>query len=80
MRLKKKVKTPEPDALFLTSDQVAQMILVSVRTLWRMVKKDQFPQPVRYNRKLVRWRVEDVRTYIDSLTTVKPSTLPMTQE
>lgn len=51
----------------LTSQQVADRLSVSVRTLWRLVAAQKFPQPVRYNRKLVRWKSADVARYIESL-------------
>jgi excisionase family DNA binding protein len=51
----------------LTSQQVAERLSVSVRTLWRLVAAGKFPQPVRYNRKLVRWKTMDVVRYIESL-------------
>ena len=51
----------------LTSQQVADRLAVSVRTLWRLVKRGEFPQPIRYNRKLVRWKSGDVERYIDKL-------------
>ncbi len=51
----------------MTSQQVAGRLAVSVRTLWRLVAKGRFPQPIRYNRKLVRWKSTDVDRYIDTL-------------
>ena len=51
----------------LTSQQVAQRLAVSVRTLWRLVASGKFPQPVRYNRKLVRWKTTEVAHYIETL-------------
>lgn len=51
----------------LTSQQVAQRLSVSVRTLWRLVAAGKFPQPIRYNRKLVRWKTVDVSRYIETL-------------
>lgn len=51
----------------LTSQQVADRLSVSVRTLWRLVAAGKFPQPVRYNRKLVRWKTSDVTRYIELL-------------
>ncbi len=51
----------------LTSQQVADKLSVSVRTVWRLVASGKFPQPVRYNRKLVRWKTVDVARYIESL-------------
>jgi predicted DNA-binding transcriptional regulator AlpA len=51
----------------LTSAQVADKRNVSVRTLWRLVAAGKFPQPIRYNRKLVRWRSADVDADIERL-------------
>ena len=51
----------------LTSQQVADRLAVSVRTLWRLVARGSFPQPIRYNRKLVRWKKVDVERYIAAL-------------
>jgi predicted DNA-binding transcriptional regulator AlpA len=54
-------------AELMTSQQVANRQAVSVRTLWRLVAAGKFPQPVRYNRKLVRWKAVDVARYIEAL-------------
>jgi len=51
----------------MTSQQVADRLAVSVRTLWRLVQRGNFPQPIRYNRKLVRWKSGDVQRYIEAL-------------
>lgn len=51
----------------LTPRQVAERLEVSVRTLARMSKAEGFPKPIRYNRKLVRWRESDVDRYIGTL-------------
>jgi excisionase family DNA binding protein len=51
----------------MTSQQVAELLVVSVRTVWRLVASGKFPQPVRYNRKLVRWKSAEVSRYIESL-------------
>ncbi len=54
----------EDKTLLVTATQVAEMMVISKRTLWRLVEKKQFPQPIRYNRMLVRWRRADVEKYI----------------
>jgi predicted DNA-binding transcriptional regulator AlpA len=41
---------------------------ISVRTVWRLLERDELPQPIRYNRKLVRWRSIDLDQYVESLT------------
>jgi excisionase family DNA binding protein len=61
-----RTETQAPPDL-LTSQQVADRLSVSVRTLWRLVKAGRFPEPVRYNRKLVRWKSAEVARYIEML-------------
>ncbi len=62
------VKTEQGvQAELMTSQQVAEKLAVSVRTVWRLVAAGKFPQPVRYNRKLVRWKTADVSRYIEAL-------------
>ncbi len=51
----------------LSAQQVAERLSISVRTVWRLVESGRFPQPVRYNRKLVRWKAVDVMRYIEGL-------------
>jgi excisionase family DNA binding protein len=50
----------------LSARQVASRLGISVRTLWRMLRRGGFPAPIRYNRKLVRWRSADVDRFIQS--------------
>ena len=58
---------PEPGPDLLAAKDVARRLSVSVRTIWRLVAEGQFPQPVRYSRKLVRWKASDIDRYIQSL-------------
>ena len=59
----------------MTSQQVANRLAVSIRTLWRLVRAGKVPQPVRYNRKLVRWKTDELARYIESLGCEVPSVL-----
>ncbi len=54
-------------AQMLTCTQVAALLSVDNRTIWRMVeeKRHGFPQPIRYNRKLVRWKYTDVLAWVE---------------
>lgn len=58
----------QDEPLLLTTDQVAAKLAISVRTLWRLVRARQVPQPVRFNRHFVRWKNADVEAYVASLT------------
>jgi predicted DNA-binding transcriptional regulator AlpA len=47
----------------ITAAEFAQMLKLSVRTLWRRRSAGQVPQPVRIGG-AVRWRLDDVRQWI----------------
>jgi excisionase family DNA binding protein len=51
----------------LTSQDVADRLSICVRTLYRMVARGQFPRPIRFSRKAVRWRRSDVDIYLQAL-------------
>lgn len=55
----------EPD--LLTAQEVARRLSIAPRTLWRLVRRGVVPPPVRYSRKLVRWRRVDIDRYIQNL-------------
>jgi len=58
------VPGPHPDAVLLTAGQVAVMLCVSTRTVWRMVEAGRVPQPIRYSRKTLRWVRDEVVAHI----------------
>ena len=58
----------EPAEL-LTSQQVANRLAISLRTVWRLVRAGKLPQPVRFNRKLVRFKAADIAAYVRDLPT-----------
>lgn len=47
----------------VTATEVAKMLNVSVRTLWRLRSAKQLPTPVRLG-SAVRWRFEEIRDWI----------------
>lgn len=55
------VAVSEP--LLLTAAELARLLNVSTRTLWRLRSAGQLPQPVRFGG-AVRWRLDDVRKWI----------------
>jgi excisionase family DNA binding protein len=56
-----------PTKDLLTAREVADRLSVSVRTLWRMAARGDLPPPIRYNRKLVRWKAADIDRYVAAL-------------
>mgnify|MGYP003886172007 CR=1 FL=1 len=56
----------------LTVGQVADLLGISVRTCWRLsalaeAGHGSFPRPLRLSAKCVRWRLADLRAYLDHL-------------
>jgi len=48
------------------SPPILPIIPVSKSTWWAGVKEGRFPQPTKLGPKITVWRVEDIRTLIDS--------------
>lgn len=46
---------------------VAQAMMISERTIWKLVKLGRFPAPIHIGR-TARWHAEDVARYIKDLT------------
>jgi excisionase family DNA binding protein len=51
----------------LTVAMVADLLSVSVRTVWRMVENGNLPAPVRLNRKWVRWPTADILAAVERM-------------
>jgi excisionase family DNA binding protein len=49
----------------LKAHQVADRLSISERTLWRLIKRGKFPGPIRYSRRMVRWKTSDLNTWLD---------------
>jgi excisionase family DNA binding protein len=48
----------------LNADEVAAMLGISERTLWRLLSAGKVPKPVRFGRS-TRWRLADVNEWIE---------------
>jgi excisionase family DNA binding protein len=53
----------------LTPQEVANRLSIAPSTLWRLVARGQFPPPIRFNRRLVRWKTRDLQAYLDGIET-----------
>jgi predicted DNA-binding transcriptional regulator AlpA len=55
--------------------ELSRLLGISVRTIWRLSalaeagRGDGFPKPVTIGPRLRRWRLDDVRRYLDGLST-----------
>jgi predicted DNA-binding transcriptional regulator AlpA len=53
----------EPVPVMLTASELAVMLHISTRSLWRMLSAGQLPNPVRLGG-AVRWPVEEIKKWI----------------
>lgn len=77
MSTNERSSAPTPGATLLTEDlmttgllreaQVLQLFPFSRATLWRCVKREAFPKPVKLSRGINVWRVQDLRLLLDKL-------------
>lgn len=44
---------------------VPAVVPFSGSTLWRRVKAGEFPRPVKLSERVIAWRIEDVRRWLD---------------
>ena len=54
----------DPAPLFVTAAELAQLLRISTRTLWRLLSAKKMPEPVRFG-SAVRWRIEVIQDWID---------------
>jgi predicted DNA-binding transcriptional regulator AlpA len=73
------VRSVRREPLLIKADEVAHLIAISTRTLWRLVSTGQFPRPVQFGRS-TRWRVADVEEWIKSRSSDQRGSTLMDQE
>jgi excisionase family DNA binding protein len=59
-------------ALLLSVKDVAKLLGVSVRTVWRMRKRGQLPDPMQLSEQTLRWRREEIEQWVASGRIVLP--------
>jgi excisionase family DNA binding protein len=57
----------EPRPVLIPAREVARRLSIAVRTLYRLVQRGQMPRPIRFNRKLVLWRTDQIELYLKKL-------------
>jgi predicted DNA-binding transcriptional regulator AlpA len=61
------VPGPAPPPKLISSEDIAAILRVSVRTVFRLRARGDLPPPVEVSRNIVRWRWADVKEYLDNL-------------
>ena len=46
--------------------EVIQRVCLSKATIYRLIKSEDFPQPLQLGCRSVAWRVDDISTWLDS--------------
>lgn len=59
------IKNNMADVTLLTVRQVADLLGVHVRSVWRMAQTGEIPAPIRLSERVVRWRLADLRDHLD---------------
>ena len=54
------------DSAFARQDVLLTILPFSASQLWRLVREDQFPKPVKLSERVTAWRVRDVRQWLAS--------------
>lgn len=49
----------------LTSKEIAARLCIHIRTLRAWISAGQFPEPIRINRRIIRWSQETFRKYLE---------------
>ena len=62
---------PTRNVTLLTARQVADLIGVDVRTVWRMAQTGSIPAPIRLSQRVVRWRLADLDAHLANLASAK---------
>lgn len=55
----------QEEVLLIPADQLASLMQISTRTLWRLLSAHRLPEPLRIGGS-VRWRLEEVKQWIES--------------
>ena len=50
---------------YLSAKDIARLLKISVRTVWRLTTLGHLPRPVRIGTKLARWREQEVHAYLE---------------
>jgi predicted DNA-binding transcriptional regulator AlpA len=53
-----------PDAQLLTAREVAALLRIHPRSVWRATSAGDIPKPIRIGPKVVRWRLSDLQAFI----------------
>jgi excisionase family DNA binding protein len=53
------------DVAVINVREVAELLGVNARTVWRLSQRGEIPAPIRLGDRVVRWRLCDLRDHLD---------------
>jgi len=56
-----------PNITLLTAREVADLLGVHVRSVWRLAQAGEIPAPIRISERVVRWRLADLEAHLQRL-------------
>lgn len=59
------IKNRMADVAVVSVREVAELLGVNPRTVWRMAQTGDIPAPIRLSERVVRWRLSDLREHLD---------------
>lgn len=57
--------------MYYTDKDLAEKFQVSRHSIWRWVREEDFPKPIKLGPQAVRWRAEDVQAWEDAKATAR---------
>lgn len=55
------------ETVWIGTADVAEMVGVQPGTILQWCRENRFPQPVRYSRRVLKWKREEVETFIETM-------------
>lgn len=59
------IKNRMAEVALVSVREVAELLGVNARTVWRMAQTGDIPAPIRLSERVVRWRLSDLREHLD---------------
>lgn len=59
------IKNRMAEVALVSVREVAELLGVNARTVWRMAQTGDIPAPIRLSGRVVRWRLSDLREHFD---------------
>lgn len=53
------------DVAVINVREVAELLGVNARTIWRLCQRNELPRPIRLGPRILRWRLVDIREHLD---------------